>query len=325
MPAIRHTTISSERGNPCTMFIMATERTLTIGTRGSALALKQADIVTCALKAADASIDVKIRIIETHGDVNQGPIPLDTIGKGWFTKEIESALLSGEIDLAVHSLKDMADDMPDGLHIGAYLPREDARDVLVTKHGEPLEELRSGAVIGTDSARRQIQMKALRPDVVMQSLRGNVIKRLEKLASEPYDAIILAAAGLKRLGLEARINHYFEPDEMTPSPGQGTLAVQIKRDRPGLQELLSAINDIDVARAAHIERSFSRVVGGGCKSPTGAYAARVGEDCLLTAMMLRADGTIYREKLRAPWSDCEHLGETLARTMQSARINGSNA
>ena len=157
---------------------------LVIGTRGSELACTQAGIVRSALLAIEPKMLIRITTITTHGDVNQRPVPLDTIGKGWFTKEIENALLSGAIDLAVHSLKDMAEDMPEGLHIGAYLPREDARDVLITKHGESLEELPQGAVIGTDSVRRQIQMRALRPDVNMQSLRGSVLTRLEKLEKE---------------------------------------------------------------------------------------------------------------------------------------------
>src|SRR3989338_641551 len=134
------------------MLLMTMSKKITIGTRGSALALKQVDIVARALIKADPSVAVEVQVIETRGDTNHAPIPLDTIGKGWFTKEIESALLHNEIDLAVHSLKDMADEMPEGLTISAYLPREDARDVLITKEGEPLDELRLGAVIGTDSA-----------------------------------------------------------------------------------------------------------------------------------------------------------------------------
>lgn len=303
---------------------MLRRKNIIIGTRGSSLALVQTNIVATALKAVHPDVSIEVRIIQTKGDINQKPIPLDTIGKGWFTHEIESALEKGDIDLAVHSLKDMAEEIPETLLIGAYLPREDARDVLVTKNGKPLEALPPGAVIGTDSLRRQVQMLALRPEVVMKSIRGNVPKRLEKLSAEPYDAIILAAAGLKRLGLEERINHYFEPDEMTPAPGQGILAVQIKAGRPELQALLFAINDADATDAAHLERSFSRIIGGGCKSPIGAFATRVGGDCLLTAMIVRDDGTIHREHAHTLWGDREHLGETLARTMRKTRTNGSH-
>jgi hydroxymethylbilane synthase len=279
------------------------------------LALKQTEITKDAIQAVDPSLAIEVRVIETHGDINQNPIPLDTIGKGWFTEEIEHALLNGEIDLAVHSLKDMADDMPPGLHIGAYLRREDARDVLITKHGESLEELPRGAVIGTDSSRRQIQMKALRPGVVMKSLRGNVPTRLQKLASEPYDAVILAAAGLKRLGLNDRIIRYFEPHEMTPAPGQGILAIQVKESEARLQQLLAMINDTDTAHAARIERSFSKTMGGGCKSPTGAYAVRDGDECVLIGMRADSESKIRRDEMRLPWTASEQLGETLARKL----------
>ncbi|HVV15389.1 MAG TPA: hydroxymethylbilane synthase [Candidatus Paceibacterota bacterium] len=290
---------------------------ITIGTRGSALALKQADIVKAALTAAEPSLSIDIRVIETRGDADQRPIPLDTVGKGWFTKEIEELLLTGEIDLAVHSLKDMAEDMPEGLNIGAYLPREDARDVLVTKNGEPLEALKRGAVVGTDSARRQVQMLALRPDVKMESVRGNVPTRLEKLSSGNYDAIIIAAAGLKRLGLEARVTRYFEPNEMTPAPGQGILAVQAKKGG-ALDDILKKIQDADAARAARIERSFSKAMGGGCKSPTGAYAFRQGNKCVLIGMRETDDKKVIREELRAPWEDSHSLGERLARKFLEA-------
>jgi hydroxymethylbilane synthase len=291
---------------------MSLPQKLVIGSRGSALALKQVDITTAALHAVNPDLEIEVRVIQTHGDVNQGPIPLDTVGKGWFTKEIEETLLAGEIHLAVHSLKDMADEMPEGLCIGAYLAREDARDALVTKNGESLEELASGAVVGTDSARRQAQMLALRPDAVMQSLRGNVITRLQKLADEPYDAIILAAAGLKRLGLEDRITHYFEPNEMTPAPGQGILAIQMKDGNKELQELLDSVHDEDATHAARIERAFSKALGGGCKSPTGAYAYRDGADWVLVGMKENAAGIVERKEMRVPSGESTELGSTLA-------------
>ena len=288
---------------------MYSRERIVIGTRGSALALKQTEIIKSAIQAVNPALAIEVRVIETHGDINQNPIPLDTVGKGWFTEEIENALLSGEIDLAVHSLKDMADDMPEGLHIGAYLPREDASDVLITKDGGSLSQ---GAVVGTDSSRRQIQMKALRPDVIMKSMRGNVPTRLQKLESEPYDAVILAAAGLKRLNLAHRITQYFEPHEMTPAPGQGILAIQAKAGNKELEKLLAAINDADAAHVARIERSFSKTMGGGCKSPTGAYAFRDGDECVLIGMRADSESNIRRDEMRAPWGANEKLGETLA-------------
>lgn len=296
-------------------FGMSLPKQIVVGTRGSALALKQVDIVAAVLRAVYPSLSIEVRIIQTYGDKNQNPIPLDTVGKGWFTEEIETALRSGEIHLAVHSLKDMADEISPGLRIGAYLAREDARDVLVTKYGESLEHLKQGAVIGTDSSRRQIQMKALRPDMVMKSLRGNVPTRLQKLESGPYDAIILAAAGLIRLGLEERITRYFEPHEMVSAPGQGILAIQTKEDSTELGELLTAVNDKEVAHIARVERSFSKVVGGGCKSPTGAYAFREGDRCTLIGMKADSERSIMRETLSAPWGSSEALGEVLAKRL----------
>lgn len=296
---------------------MSMER-ITIGTRGSALARKQVDLTIAAIRVLDTHVPIDVRVIQTEGDLNQNPIPLDTIGKGWFTKEIERALLTGEIDIAVHSLKDMAEDMPVGLHIGAYLPREDARDALITRDGKSLESLRMGAVIGTDSARRHVQMRALRPDVQMKSMRGNVPTRIEKLQTEPYDAIILAAAGLKRLGLEDRITHYFDPLEMTPSPGQGIIALQIRDSDTALQEILNRITDVDTEHVAHIERSYSRAVGGGCKSPTGAYAFRVGDQCQLITMHIDAALKLIRIENSAPWNDSRTIGVTVANRMLDA-------
>lgn len=289
-----------------------------IGTRGSALALKQADMTAAALRAAHPELSLEIRVIKTFGDVNQGPIPLDTVGKGWFTKEIEQALLRGEVHLAVHSLKDMGDEMPEGLSIAAFLPREDARDVLVTKDGRSLEELPPGAVIGTDSLRRQVQMRALRPGVVMKSLRGNVPSRLEKLATEGYDAVILAAAGLKRLGLEERITRYFTPGEMTPSPGQGIIALQVREGNSELEALVQAITHEETKEAAVIERAFSSALGGGCKSPVGAYFYREGDTAHLLGMHADDQMTIVREELSVPWQDRAGLGTELARRILGA-------
>jgi hydroxymethylbilane synthase len=295
---------------------------LVAGTRGSVLALKQVEIVAAALKAVDASIEVEVKVIKTTGDQNQNPIPLDTIGKGWFTQEIEQELLNGGIDFAVHSLKDLTSELPKGLILAAYLPREDARDVLITKHNEGMQKLKIGAVIGTDSTRRQVQMLSMRPDVQMKSLRGNVPKRIEKLYAEDYDAIIIAAAGLKRLGLEDKVTRIFEVHEMTPAPGQGTLAVQIKEDNSSLKDLLAKINDPDASYASELERSFSREVGGGCKSPTGAYAFRSGDTWKILGMIATEDQKkVLREEMSAPKDKSANLGIELARKLLS-KIHG---
>jgi hydroxymethylbilane synthase len=298
------------------MDIAATKKSLVIGTRASALALRQADIVSKALKTIDQSLTVEIRTITTRGDVNLNPIPVDTVGKGWFTKEIEQDLLDKKIDLAVHSLKDMAYDVPSGLSIGAYLPREDARDALITKHGQMLEELPAGAVIGTDSIRRQVQMRAMRPDLEVRSLRGNVLTRLEKLQSENYDAIILAAAGLKRLGLEEKIIHCFSPNEMTPAPGQGILAVQIRQNDLEMRKILASISDDEARWAAEAERSFSQKMGGGCKSPIGAYAFRENEDAVFMGMVTAKDNVrLLHHEARLLWSEKEKISEGFAEAM----------
>jgi len=294
-----------------------TPRSVVIGTRGSTLALKQAEIVSNELKRADPSVSVVIKVIQTEGDINQNPIPLSSVGKGWFTKEIEDSLISGTIDLAVHSLKDLAEDMPEGLHIGAYLARADARDVLVTKNGGGLAELSKGAVIGTDSTRRQVQMLALRPFVRMKSIRGNVPTRLQKLQTEEYDAVILALAGLRRLELEDNITHVFDPlTEMTPAPGQGILAVQARTGDTKTEGLLISMNDEITSKIARIERSFSKEMGGGCKSPTGAHATFLNNKYFLTGMAVRSDGTIIRDSLEAPNDSWEKLGEVLAKKLK---------
>lgn len=286
---------------------------IVIGTRGSKLALIQAQLAADALKEIGSDTTVEVRVITPQGDRDKTtPIPLDTIGKGWFSQEIEQELLDGRIDIAVHSLKDMLTELPKGLTIGAYLRREDARDVLLTKHGGPLEKLRKGAVIGTDSTRRQVQMLAMRPDFVMKSLRGNVPNRVEKLATEEYDAIILAAAGLIRLDMQNHIVRYFEPDEMTPAPGQGIIAVETRADDPTLLSLLAKVNDTDAATAAHTERSFSERMGGGCKSPTGAYAWRTGSSWSLIGMVQRSDGSLVRDSISAEENMEDQLSVTLA-------------
>jgi hydroxymethylbilane synthase len=295
---------------------------LVAGTRGSVLALKQTEIVARALSAQDPDIEVEVRVIQTQGDLDQNPIPLDTIGKGWFTKEIEEELFSGQIDFAVHSLKDLTEEIPKGLVLAAYLPREDARDILITKHNEPLQKLRIGGVIGTDSTRRQAQMSALRPDLVMKSLRGNVPKRVGKLYAEDYDGIILAAAGLKRLGMQGKITRTFEPHEMTPAPGQGTLTVQIKEGNAALRDLMNKINNADAAYASMLERSFSHEVGGGCKSPTGAYASRLGDEWKIIGMIATEDHKrIERAEMTAVVGSSDALGHELARRLLT-RMHG---
>lgn len=300
-------------------------RKIVIGTRGSKLALKQSDIVKEKLLAKHPDLQIEIKIIKTEGDTNASPIPLDTIGKGWFTKEIENELLGGQIDIAVHSLKDLPEELPPGLCIAAYPEREDPRDVLVSKSGADFAALPQGAVIGTDSTRRDAQARALRPDIKVKSVRGNVPTRLQKLAEQDYDAIIIAAAGLKRLGLEAKITQYFEPDQLTPAPGQGILAVEARQNDPEVQALMREINDADAELVAKIERNFSKVVGGGCKEPVGAYALCDAESVTLLGMAAKPDGTlVVRQKISGSKNQAEELSAKLAAEILK-EINPRNA
>lgn len=305
---------------------MSSRERVIIGTRGSKLALVQAEMAAQALKVTNPDLELEIKIITPKGDRDKStPIPLDTIGKGWFSQEIEQELLDGTIDIAVHSLKDMQIELPRGLVIGAYLPREDARDVLLTKDGRQLEDLRPGAIIGTDSTRRQAQILALRPTVVVKSLRGNVPNRVQKLYDEEYDAVILAAAGLIRLGMEDKITRYFEPTQMTPAPGQGTIAIETRAHDARLQKLLASINDASAELSAGIERSFSEVVGGGCKSPTGAYASCRDDIWTLIAMTTDDNGAIIRGSLSAPAQASRSLGADLAQKVLRERNHGESA
>jgi hydroxymethylbilane synthase len=262
---------------------------LIIGSRGSALALWQANHVQELLLAKGVS--TKIEIIKTTGDRVQD-VPISTLGtKGVFTKEIEDALLAGEIDIAVHSLKDMLTTLPEGLCLAATPEREDPRDALA---GKKLADLPQGATVGTSSSRRAAQLKELRPDVQIKEIRGNVDTRLRKLDEGQYDAIVLAAAGLRRLGLEARIAELLTFDQMTPAPGQGALGIET-RDAGAGCEAARLLNDSEIWTAVTAERGVLEALGGGCQLPIGAYAEIFAKTIRLRAMIAR-DGQIRRER-----------------------------
>jgi hydroxymethylbilane synthase len=286
-----------------------------IGTRGSALALVQAEITKKLILEKSPACTVELRIIKTTGDINTAPIPLDTVGKGWFTKEIEDELLRGTIDCAVHSLKDMALECPSGLSIVAMLAREDARDVLVSKQNETLNQLKPKSVVGTDSTRRQVQLQSLRPDLVVKSVRGNVGTRLSKLDSGEYDALVLAAAGLVRLGFEKRISEYFEIAEFMPAPGQGILALEAKTDRKDLVDFLLSLTDPFAYLCGRAERAFSKALGGGCKKPVGAYATLIGDSITLEGMMY-IGGNVVRKSVSGNMNEPEKVGIDLAKIIQ---------
>ncbi len=247
-------------------------RSLTIGTRSSALARWQTEWVLARLREAWPDLDCQTKLFTTSGDrILDKPLP-EIGGKGLFTAELENALRNGEIDLAVHSLKDLPIDDAPGLTIGAIPVREDARDVLISRNGWTLDTLPSGARVGTSSLRRSAQLLPARPDLTLLPLRGNVDTRVRKVRQGEYDAIVLAAAGVLRLGLGEHITEYLPMEVMLPAPGQGALAVQCRADDASVLESLRPIGDRATRAAVAAERAFLKALGGGCSAPVAAYA-----------------------------------------------------
>lgn len=247
---------------------------VSLGTRASRLARTQTDGVVALLTAAWPGLACSVRPIETQGDRTQAsgePLP-EIGGKGLFTLDLEQALREGEIDIAVHSLKDLPTDDAVGIVIGAVCLREDARDCLVARDGLTLAELPRGSVVGTSSLRREAQLRALRLDLAIRSIRGNVDTRVEKVHQGEYDASVLAAAGMRRLGLEEEVTEWLEPDVILPAPGQGALAVQCRADDARTLTLVAAIDDTALQASTTAERAFLRELGGGCAAPVGAHA-----------------------------------------------------
>lgn len=252
------------------------KRTIVVGTRQSQLALTQTGQVIDALKAIceehGLPYDFEIRKIVTKGDRILDVTLSKVGGKGLFVKEIEQAMLSGEIDMAVHSMKDMPSVLQDGLVTGAVPRRVDPRDALISRNGLSLDELLEGAKIGTSSLRRSSQLKKYRPDLKLEWIRGNIDSRLRKLETEGFDAIILAAAGLYRMGWEERITSFLPVDICLPAVGQGALGIECRENDEEVRHLLSLYNDPDTELTVAAERQFLRVLNGGCQVPIGAYA-----------------------------------------------------
>ncbi len=289
-----------------------------IGSRSSELALWQADFVAARLREfAPRGTEIAIKKIATKGDKILD-VPLAKIGgKGLFTKEIESELANGTIDLAVHSLKDMPTVLPEGLTIGAYTEREEVRDAFVGKCA--FADLPPGAVIGTASLRRQAQLLHLRPDLRIEPLRGNVNTRLRKFADGAFFGIVLATAGLNRLGLTDRITEILPTSVMLPAAGQGILAVEIRDNDTATKELIAPLNNNDSATAAAAERAFLDCTGGGCQVPVGAYAEITGARFTLTAMIAAADGSkMYRQTAVDTVNNARKCGKNLAIALKEA-------
>ncbi|HXB70831.1 MAG TPA: hydroxymethylbilane synthase [Candidatus Acidoferrales bacterium] len=283
---------------------------LVIASRGSQLALWQARWVSAQLTAAGH--ECRIEIIKTTGD-KITDVPLAQIGslvgsKGLFTKEIEEALLDGRADLAVHSLKDLPTALPEGLVLAAVPEREDPRDAVV---GKPLAELPAGARVGTSSLRRAAQLRRLRPDLVVESVRGNLDTRLRKLDEGQYDAILLAAAGLKRLGWAARIAEILEPERMCSAVGQGALAIETRAAGAG-RDACAALDHADTHAAVMAERGLLGALGGGCQVPIGAHASVAGGRLRLQAIVVSPDGAeVVRAEAEGAVEDAESIGRAL--------------
>ncbi|ENM5842873.1 hydroxymethylbilane synthase [Vibrio mimicus] len=290
-----------------------TETPIRIATRQSPLALWQANYVKDALMAAHPGLKVELVTMVTRGDVILDTPLAKVGGKGLFVKELEVAMLEGRADLAVHSMKDVPVDFPQGLGLVTICEREDPRDAFVSNTYAKIADLPSGAVVGTCSLRRQCQLKAARPDLVIKELRGNVGTRLSKLDAGEYDAIILAAAGLKRLELESRIRSFIEPEQSLPAVGQGAVGIECRLDDQRVRELLAPLNHTDTADRVRCERAMNLTLQGGCQVPIGSYALLDGDEIWLRALVGEPDGSqIVRGEIRGPRSEAEQLGITLA-------------
>lgn len=292
--------------------------TLVIATRRSALALWQAEHVKTRLEALHPGLQVSLLTMTTQGDKILD-VPLARIGgKGLFVKELETALFERRADIAVHSLKDVPMELPEGLVLGAILARETPFDAFVSPRYERLEDLPEGAVVGTSSLRRQCQLAAWRPDLQIRSLRGNVNTRLQKLDDGEFDAIILAAAGLQRLGFASRIRARLSPERMLPAVGQGVLGIECRADDARVLALIAPLIDPEALHCARAERAFNRRLQGGCQVPIGGYATldATGETMVLTGLVGSLDG---RERLvdtvEGPAEQAEALGVQLAETL----------
>lgn len=290
---------------------------LVIGSRGSKLALTQARFVQSELERMVPSVEIRIEIITTSGDVKTEPLAVIG-GKGVFTKELEDALLSRRIDLAVHSLKDLPTIVPDGLTIAAICKREDPRDALVLSQtrsaaNPSLDSLPQRAIVGTSSPRRLAQLKQLRKDLVIEEVRGNVDTRLRKLDEGRYDGLILACAGLNRLGLSNRISSALSTEQMLPSPGQGALGIETRADDV---DTIAAVTELDhkfTRLACTAERSFLRSLGGGCQLPIAAYASVRDKTIKLDGLVAGVQGErIVRDRVSGSFAEAEQLGTVLA-------------
>lgn len=289
---------------------------LRIATRSSRLALAQAELVAVRLREVHPGIETELVLIETRGDRDQSSALSSGSAVGWFTSALQEALQEGRADIAVHSYKDLPTKRPEGLVIGAVPLRDDPRDALVSRAKLTLKRLPAGAAIGTGSPRRTAQLLALRPDIEVRPIRGNVDTRLRKVAEGDYDAIVVAVAGLRRLGLEEDATETFGLYDMLPAPAQGALAVECRVSDRKARDLLAAVHDTGVGQAVSAERAFLAALEAGCSFPAGAYAEHFGTTLKLHAMVA-PQGEVVRAKLSGPVEAAAGLGRELAAELLS--------
>jgi len=295
-----------------------TFKELRIGTRGSKLALFQANWVREKLVQAHPDLKVTLATLKTTGDKILD-VPLAKIGgKGLFVKEIEEALIQKRVDLAVHSIKDVPTELPKELHLSAITEREDPRDVFISRDGKPWRELRQGAKIGTSSLRRKAQLLHLRPDLELIALRGNLDTRLKKLEKEHLDAIVVALAGVKRLGLELRITEILPVETSLPAIGQGALGIETRRGDEDVEERIHFLNDPLSAITVSAERAFLKKLEGGCQVPIAAFAQVIDSKLRIDGLVATVDGaTLIKHHLEGPIHRAESLGTELAEILLS--------
>jgi len=285
---------------------------LVLGSRGSALALTQSNMVADALRKAHKDLEVEVKIIKTAGDADQKTKLNAFPGMGVFVKELQLALLDKSIDFAVHSLKDVPEDQPEGLILTAFPERQDPRDIFIS-NGKKFRDLPRGAKVGTGSPRRILQLMALRPDLEYVPVRGNVDTRIAKVTSEELQGVVLAAAGLNRLGLSQKVTHAFSFQEMIPAIGQAALGIECRREDEATQKLLSVLNDEMTSVAVSLERMFMKRVGGGCKVPMAAHVYPYGDGLRILAVLGNPKtGELARVEQTIHIDEAEELMEEVA-------------
>ena len=269
---------------------MTPNRPIRVGSRGSPLALVQDEEALSQLRSHHPGLELEVVVVRTSGDANQ-TAPLAGMGLGVFVSQIEERLLSGDLDMAIHSLKDLPTRLPDGLALGAILARRDPRDVLVNRWNCRLTDLPEGARIGTSSPRRAAQLHRYAPGVEVVPIRGNVETRLRRADGDAADGAVLAAAGIVRLGMEDRVAEYLSPQRFVPAPGQGALAVEVRQDDRRMLDILERIEHPATRFEVTAERAFLETLGGGCSLPVGAFARTMGHELLMTVYLSNPEGT----------------------------------